>query len=216
VEPISPELVLVDPLLAHAVRQRSTTAPFRVAFICTGNRFRSALAEAAFRAATSGLPVEARSYGIINLGSAHPLPRAIRVAESFGLDISRHVARPLAGADLSQSSLVVGFTSHHVESAVELGGAKAERAFLFLELVDLFDAIGECFASDPIERAATTVARANAYRGAAVASRSRREIPDPVDLPEAAQSEIGRLVCEGVAKLTHGLFGRLAHLPARP
>ena len=206
-EPISPELVLVDPQLALAVRRRLALAPFRVAFVCTGNRFRSALAEAAFRDATPDLPVEARSYGILNLGSAPPLPHALRVAESFGLDISRHVARPLAEADLSGSSLVVGFAAQHVAAAIELGGARAERAFLLLELVDLFDAIGVCFAPDPIERASTAIARADGYRNAATVSRFRREIPDPVDLPEAAQSEVGRLVCEAVMKLTRGLFG---------
>lgn len=207
VEPISPELVLVDPHLAHALLRSSTSAPLQVAFVCTGNRFRSALAEAAFRAVTSNLPLEVASYGILDLGSAGPVSQAVRVAEAYGLEISRHVARPLASTDLSEIFLVVGFEAQHAAAAISLAGARPERAFLLLELVDLLGDIRVVFAPDPIERAVSAVARAHTCRTAEPRSRSPREIPDPVELSGSDQSVVGRVVYEQVTRLARQLFG---------
>jgi protein-tyrosine-phosphatase len=46
---------------------------FRVAFVCTGNRFRSPLAAALFRSAAEGLPVEVASAGTLDLGGVGAL-----------------------------------------------------------------------------------------------------------------------------------------------
>jgi protein-tyrosine-phosphatase len=206
-EPISPELVLVDPHLADLLRQHSASAPFRVVFVCTGNRFRSALAEAAFRADTSNLPLEVASYGILDLGAAGPLSQAVRVAGTYGLEISRHVARPLTSADLSEMSLVIGFEARHAEAAISIAGARPERAFLLLELVDLLGASRAVPGAGPIERAVSAVARAHTYRSAESTSRSRREIPDPMEFSESDQMVVGRIVYEQVTRLARALFG---------
>jgi protein-tyrosine-phosphatase len=206
-EPISPELVLVDPKLASAVRDGSAHAVYRVSFVCTGNRFRSALAEAAFRAATDGLPLEVTSFGILELGSARPLREAVRAAEAYGLEISAHLATPLSAADLSETSLVVGFEARHGTAAIELAGARPERVFLLLELVDLLGDVRPLFEFHPIERAAAAVARAQGRRGAEPAQWARREIPDPAEMREADQAVVGRVVCEGATRLAQLLFG---------
>ena len=73
----------------------SGSGAFTVAFVCTGNRFRSVIAEATFRSAAEGLPVRTVSYGTLELGPAEPLPAAVREAHALGLDISTHVARSL-------------------------------------------------------------------------------------------------------------------------
>src|SRR5207247_4399470 len=112
---------------------------FRVAFVCTGNRFRSVLAAAAFGSAAGGLPVHAESYGTLDLGPAAPLPEAIREASAIGLDVSSHAARSLNEADLGGASLVVGFEAQHVVAAVDVAGALVERIFVLPELVDLLD-----------------------------------------------------------------------------
>src|SRR5579864_540531 len=148
-DPISPELVLVDPGLAHAARPSWPPARFRVAFVCTGNRFRSALAETAFRVAARDLPVDVASYGTLDVGSVGPLPQALRAAEAYGLELSGHVARPLATADLADS-LVVGFERQHAVAAVELAGAVPERTFLLQELVDLLDSLPLHLSPDPV------------------------------------------------------------------
>ena len=205
-DPVSPKLVLVDPELASSADEPATRGPFRVAFVCTGNRFRSALAEAAFRAATAGLPLEVSSFGILDLGSLGPLPQALEAAEAFGLEISSHVARPLAGADLAEMSLVVGFEAHHADAAVKLAGARAERAFLLLELVDLLDGVQPLLAPDPIARAAGAVTRAHRRRSDERELHARRVIPDPAELGESDQAIIGRVVCEATIWLAKRLF----------
>ena len=43
---------------------------FEVVFVCTGNRFRSPLAESLLRAATEGLPVRVRSLGMLRVRAA--------------------------------------------------------------------------------------------------------------------------------------------------
>jgi protein-tyrosine-phosphatase len=212
VEPITPELVLVDPGLARAIRQELASVPFRVAFVCTGNRFRSVLAEAAFRSVTGRLPVEVESYGILDVGSTHPLPEAVRTAEAYGLGISSHVGRSLVAADLSQSSLVVGFEPQHITAAIEIAGARAERAFLLRELVDLLQQIGVDTRSHPIERAIETIARAHSRRLEEPRRWIGREIGDPIGLSEREQRAIGQAVCDGATRMAHELFGPSASL----
>jgi protein arginine phosphatase len=207
VDPITPGLVLVDPQLAQTVRPPMARGHFRVAFVCTGNRFRSALAEAAFRAASDGLPVEVTSYGILDLGAAGPLPQAVHAAEAYGLEISRHVARPLAAADLSKTSLVVGFEAVHCAAAIELAEARGERTFLLLELLYTLDKIAMDSDRDPVGRATAALERAHDYRQTDRTRSSRREIPDPVELSKADQPVVGRVVCEEVTRLARVLFG---------
>src|SRR5207247_4853908 len=96
---------------------------FRVAFVCTGNRFRSVLAAAAFGSAAGGLPVHVESYGTLDLGLAAPLPGAIREASAIGLDVSSHAARSLNDDDLGGASLVVGIEGQQVVTEVGIGGA---------------------------------------------------------------------------------------------
>src|SRR5713101_4762767 len=108
----------------------SASGTFGVAFVCTGNRFRSAIAEATFRSAAEGLPVRTVSYGTLELGPAEPLPAAVREAHALGLDISSQVARSLTYADLTQMSLVIGFELKHAVAAVDVAGARLERVFI--------------------------------------------------------------------------------------
>ena len=54
----------------------------QVVFVCTGNRFRSPLAAALFREATSGLPVDVRSMGTSVTGSDLIQERSTKVAAS--------------------------------------------------------------------------------------------------------------------------------------
>jgi protein-tyrosine-phosphatase len=208
-DPISPELVLVDPGLADAARPSWPSACFRVAFVCTGNRFRSAMAEAAFRAAAGDLPVEVVSYGTLDVGLVGALPQALRAAEAYGLELSGHVARPLATADLADS-LVVGFERQHAAAAIELARAAPERTFLLQELVDLLDRLPLHLSPDAVEHAADVIARAHISRSSDSARRAGGEIPDPVAFLEHDQLAIGRLVYDEVTALARSLFGHVA------
>jgi protein-tyrosine phosphatase len=188
--------------------QDSARAPFSVAFVCTGNRFRSVIAEAAFRSVVDGLPVRAESYGTLTVGPAEPLPGAIREAEAMGLDISRHRARGLTGADFTTTSLVLAFELKHAVAAVEVAGAPLERVFILPELVLLLDRIGIARDPDPIEQATRNLARARAARQDGPSDRPVTEIEDPVSLPQTAQRAIALAVRNGAEALAVQLFGR--------
>lgn len=206
---ISPELVLVDPELARSIRRGSYPAVFRVTFVCTGNRFRSALAAAAFRSVVDHLPVEVDSYGTLDVGPALPLPEALSIAAPLGLELSSHRAKPLGTTDLSQRSLVVGFEPQHVTAAVDFAGARAECAFLLRELNDLLEQVQVDLSPDPIERAVQTVARANLHRQMEPRRWLGREIGDPMGLEQHEQDAIGHAVCGGAIKAAHKLFGSI-------
>jgi protein-tyrosine-phosphatase len=179
---------------------------FRVAFVCTGNRFRSVLAAAAFRSAADGLPVHVESYGTLDLGPAAPLPGAVSEASALGLDVSAHAARFLNDAELGDASLVVGFEAQHIVAAVGVASAPVERAFVLPELVELLDRIDVPRGPDPVAHAREAVARAHAVRRGEGRRRSVREIEDPIALPDAAQRHIAQAVYHGATTLAARLF----------
>jgi protein-tyrosine-phosphatase len=181
---------------------------FALAFVCTGNRFRSVIAEATFRSAAEGLPVRVESYGTLELGPAEPLPSAVREAQAFGLDISTHTAKSLTDADLTQTSLVVGFELQHAVAALDVAGARLECVFILPELVDLLDRIGVVRRPDPIDQASENIARAHANRRTDPRRRAGPEIEDPVSLPRNAQRAIAQAVHRGAEALALQLFGR--------
>lgn len=168
---------------------------FDVAFVCTGNRFRSVLAAAAFAAAAAGARVRVESYGTLDLGPAEPLPSAVREARALGLDVSSHRARCLTAADLEEADLVVGFELEHVVAAVERAGARVERTFVLSELADLLADVAPASDGDAVAAAIARVERAHAVRSNG-GPRRLREVPDPVSLPPAAQAAIARAVVE--------------------
>ena len=184
-------------------------AEFEIAFVCTGNRFRSVLAAAAFQSAVDGLPVHVQSYGTRELGGADPLPSAVHEGRELGFDVSAHRTQRLAGARLAEASLVVGFEHQHVRSAVVIAGARGERAFVLTELLGLLDLLDRgdvASEADRIDRAIELVRRAHELRREQpdiVVS----EIPDPIWLAASGRRWLARLVCDGAQSLADRLFG---------
>jgi protein-tyrosine-phosphatase len=179
---------------------------FEIAFVCTGNRFRSVLAAAVLENAVNGLPVSVTSYGTLDVGPIGPLPVAIAEARALGLDISGHVARCLPGADLSGASLVVGFEAAHVVAAIAEAQAPVEQAFVLPELLELLDAHGVEAGRDPVARATEMVARAHAKRRSQHRRRSVPEIDDPIGMSEPAQRAVAEAVRTRVRDLAVLLF----------
>jgi protein-tyrosine-phosphatase len=192
-----------------------TGARLEIAFVCTGNRYRSVLAEAAFRATVEGLPVRVGSFGTLDVGDAEPLPEALEAAREFGLDISGHAARCVVGADLSQASLVVGFETFHSATAIVDAGAPVERTFTLPELVELLERVGPVSARDPIERALERIARANALRGSTPRQTPPVEIADPIGQARSRQQAIGRAVYASATRLAEQLLGEASADAAR-
>jgi protein-tyrosine-phosphatase len=179
---------------------------FEVAFVCTGNRFRSVIAAAAFLSATDGLPVHVGSYGTLELGPAGPLPVAVREGRALGLEISAHRARSLRTAQLGDAGLVVGFELQHVVAALDVAGAQIERTFVLTELIDLLADEYEVGDIDPNARATEIVSLAHARRRDPKRLRSIREIADPVEMGDKDQRVIARTVYDGAQTLARELF----------
>ena len=135
-----------------------SAAYFEVAFICTGNRFRSPLAAGLLSAQMGELPVRASSLGILDLGSVGALSEAVQVARSFGIDLSGHQTRCMTRVDLEPFHLIVCFEWQHVQAAIIDGAAPIERTFTLPELVGLLRGLPESQArSASVEQAVARV-----------------------------------------------------------
>ena len=180
---------------------------FRVDLICTGNRFRSPLAEGMIRRLANGLPLELRSYGLYDLGSLPPLREALVAAERLQIDISEHRARPLQGESLEGSDLVLGFERIHIATAVVDAAARKERAFTLPELVALLSEADVSEAEDPLERARLAVQAAHEQRQARPPGEPLAELADPWSRPDAVYAETAKRVAELCRRLVPRLFG---------
>jgi protein-tyrosine phosphatase len=148
---------------------------FDVVFICTGNRFRSAIAEGLMRRLTEGIAVQTTSAGTLDLGPVGALPEALELAPSLDLDLTEHRARCVGNVDLSEADLVLGFEYHHLAAAVTDGGARLERTFTVPELVTLLEE-GAAADGDPVSSARRAVQRAHEARPGG----RRHELADPI------------------------------------
>jgi protein-tyrosine-phosphatase len=178
---------------------------FDVVFICTGNRFRSVLAEHQLRQATAGLPVHVSSFGTLDEPDVAALADAVELGAAAGLDLGEHRSRPLLGQDLRAADLVVGFERNHVASAVVEAGAPRDKTFGAYELVELLARIESPGELSVPERARNAVARAHA--GRADSKRPFRELADPVGRGTSFAAETAAQVRDQVARIAFGLFG---------
>jgi protein-tyrosine-phosphatase len=84
--------------------------PF-VLFVCSANRFRSPLAEAAFKKCLeedgSRADWEVSSAGLWTESGLPPVPTALTAAEGMGLNISNHRTQPITTELLSRSDLII-------------------------------------------------------------------------------------------------------------
>jgi low molecular weight protein-tyrosine phosphatase len=182
-----------------------TGSELTVAFVCTGNRFRSPLAAALLADEARDVPIRIASLGTLELGPEPALPEAITIAESLGLDLSEHRARSIAGVELGRFDLVLGFERKHVATSVIEGGAQSERTFTLPELVELLRSLlGQPLPTDPVERSRVRIRQADAVRPPAY--RPVPEVPDPLGLTEPQQLETARELEFLVGRLARGLF----------
>ena len=178
---------------------------FDVVVICSGNRFRSPIAEAVLRRAAEGLPVRVRSFGTMDLPPGKALPEALELAPSYGLDLTSHQSRPLAGEDLSDADLVIGFELMHVSRAVVGAGAPRERTFLITELSTGLDEIAPQPGDGVVERARASVRQADEARKAAPAV--PEQIADPIGGPASGYQGTAAEVYRLTTRIAERLFG---------
>lgn len=179
---------------------------FEVVVICSGNRFRSPLAAAVLRRAADGLPVRVRSFGTMDLPSGPVLPEALELAPTFGLDLGAHRSHPVAGEDLRDADLVIGFEPIHVSTAVVAAHAPREKTFLLTELVDGLESSAPPpgGGDDVVERARAAVQRADEARRAE--SQAPLEIADPIGGPAAGYRRTADEVYDLTNRLAELLF----------
>jgi protein-tyrosine phosphatase len=183
---------------------------FRLVVLCTGNRFRSPLAEVLLRDLTAELPVDVSSGGTLSLPPSPALPEAIEAATRMKLDLSPHRCRHMSEAGLADADLVVGFERMHVAAAVVDGGAAAERTFTMPELVGLLRAV-EPREQEPVARAREAVALAHRARSGRPQLLDSNELGDPY----GRSSKVYRETAERVEALCEELAARLFRVPPR-
>jgi protein-tyrosine phosphatase len=177
---------------------------FDVVVICSGNRFRSPIAEAVLRRKAEGLPVCVRSFGTMDLPSGHALSEALELAPGYGLDLMAHRSRPLAGHDLNAADLVIGFEPIHVSTAVVSARAQREHTFLITELVAGLEASPPQPKNGVVERARAAVREADEARKAAPGA--AYEIADPIGGPSAGYRRTADEVYRLTSRLAELLF----------
>jgi protein-tyrosine phosphatase len=180
---------------------------FQVVLICTGNRFRSPLAEGQIRSLVGRAPVRVRSLGLVELGPVPPLPEALAEAGHFELDISAHRARALEGEDLSRADLVLGFERIHLAKAVVESNADRERTFTLPELVELLGEVDPRGRGEMVERARRIVGLAAELRRTRGVAPVLPEIPDPWGGPPEVYRETAERVIELTRALGERVFG---------
>jgi protein-tyrosine-phosphatase len=149
-------------------------------FVCTGNSFRSPLAAAYLRRLLVGINVTISTCGIVTATRpGHPpLPEAVELAASSGIDLSGHRTRFVEDVDLDGADLVIGFEDAHLTAAVVAGGSAPSRTFDLGELVGLLRDVDVPPYSRE-ERARALIARANDLRMNRGDSQPIRGLPDP-------------------------------------
>lgn len=176
-----------------------------VVFLCTGNRARSALAEAFFRRHAEGQPVRVSSYGLLRLGRVRPLPEAVAVAAAHGLDLSAHRARALEAGLLGEADLVIGFEPAHVDAAIE-AGADPRLSFLLLELPELLEGNAPPDVLDPVDGARHVIAEM--HRRRLDRSGPADSLADPLGGSRQVFAETARVIDVLTSFLAASLFPR--------
>jgi protein-tyrosine phosphatase len=154
------------------------TDRFSLLFVCSGNRFRSPMAEGFMRRLTLGLPVTVSSAGTIGVAGKPALEEAQALAAWSGISLADHTSCRL-GPEHAGADLVLGFEQAHVSAAVIDAGCPRARVFTLPDLTVLLADIELVDPSLPLaERARERVRRADQLRSA-LGGWTSQELADP-------------------------------------
>src|SRR3954469_13831085 len=144
----------------------SSSRPFRVLFVCTGNICRSPMGQAmltsrlraSLGAAAADL-VDVTSAGTYGL-AGHPIePDALDVLDELGVVPDEFAARELAKDILEHSDLVLTATREHRAATVSMLPRGSRRTFTIREFARLVEAVdvAAVWGADPVTRASALV-----------------------------------------------------------
>jgi protein-tyrosine phosphatase len=181
---------------------------FRVAFVCTGNRFRSPLAAGIFRreAEQLGVSVDVQSFGLLELGESPVLGEALELGDGFGVDLTSHRSRALQRGALEDADLVVGFERVHVAAAVVDAGARREVTYTLPELVSLLAQVRQSRSEPAVAGASELVLAAASQRRDAESRKGVPELADPLGQPYRRQQELAVRLADLTQTLARRLF----------
>ncbi|HEX9378928.1 MAG TPA: hypothetical protein VF872_05000 [Gaiellaceae bacterium] len=180
---------------------------FSITFVCTGNRFRSPLAEAFVHRLTLGLPVTTDSYGTLPQENAPPLPEAVELALSCGISLSDHRTRYLNKASLQDVDLLLGFEPAHVQQAVVDAQAPRDRSFTVRDFVSLLPAAGPATAREDVVKRARSLVAATGERFAELPTPTMKTMRDPFGGPWKLYRRTASDIRDLSIVLVESLFG---------
>jgi protein-tyrosine phosphatase len=152
---------------------------FEVLFVCTGNLYRSPVAERLLAATLPEPAFRVRSAG--TEARPAPLGAATRaILDELGGDVEGFTARLLDVGQIERADLVLGLERRHREAAVRLCPLALRRCFTLREFIRLMDGTT---AATPPEAVRLAVSR----RGVVVPS---PDSPDGIDDPYGASADV--------------------------
>jgi protein-tyrosine phosphatase len=175
----------------------SCPARFRVLTVCTGNLYRSPIAECLLRQRLAALreTISVSSAGTEAVPGTPIAATAAFLVLGRGADPSGIVTRRLTAKLVESADLVLGAATEHREAAVRLSPAQAlSRAFSLREFARLLRAEDAAGVVDPAARFAALVEGAATRRGAAGADVTDDDVSDPLGAsPEEARECVTRI-----------------------
>ncbi|MEU4492358.1 low molecular weight phosphatase family protein [Streptomyces sp. NPDC023998] len=184
----------------------ATSCPsrFRVLMVCTGNLYRSPLAECLLRErlAAARETIHVSSAGTEAVPGTPMAATAASLLAEWGGDPSGMVARRLTAALVGSSDLVLGAATEHREAAVRLSPVRAlSRAFSLREFARLVRAEDAAGVVDPAARFVALVEGAAARRGSAPADAADDDVSDPLGASPAEARECMKRIAESVERI---------------
>lgn len=105
-----------------------------ILFVCTGNSCRSPMAAGFLREMLKGRGgIRIDSCGTIFSSFSGPTPQAIKIMESYGIDISPHKAKSLSKDLIDEADLILVMEKKHRERVRELNPEAKDKTFLLKE-----------------------------------------------------------------------------------
>lgn len=108
-----------------------------ILFVCTANRFRSPIAEAAFAREVVNRgdesAVQVSSAGTWTVSGQPPTSDAIQQAKKYALNLTLHKSRLITENILSESDLILVMEANHKEALAHEFPTSADRIYLLAE-----------------------------------------------------------------------------------